>query len=320
MWRNEAIVIIKKLILSSNISVEYSRILQNKIRPRFSHHSLSLSNLLLSIWRHISNRKLVSRTLVSIKYQSFAERIFSRNLETKWRQSLCVSSYYLLALLVIYDYFPFFLIQFSENVIFLSRWKAFPPENGVQQMENRIVGGNGVTIEQHPYVISLRFRKQLLCGAAVLTIKSGLTAAHRLNEFEVPADYSAVAGSTSRAGDSGAQIRILHRFLMHPEYEPPSQEYDVGLIFNGVQSRHHWSTSRHAIKKSTTVDISDQVCYALDECKAVLTYAPVTGEYFRRNARQFCWIFEPNLDIFTLFQRQPIGHWRLGIWCSVLGT
>lgn len=98
-------------------------------------------------------------------------------------------------------------------------------------MEDRIVGGNGVTIKQHPYMISLRFRKQHLCGAAVLTIKSGLTAAHCLNEFEVPADYSAVAGSTSRAGDSGAQTRILDRFLLHPEYQPPSQEYDVGLIF-----------------------------------------------------------------------------------------
>lgn len=99
-------------------------------------------------------------------------------------------------------------------------------------MEDRIVGGGRTTIEEHPYMVSVRLGDKHVCGGSIVTETSALTAASCLSG-STPRNYAISSGSALRVGDFNSEIRSIYRFLRHPlhivEQKPPV--YDVGLIF-----------------------------------------------------------------------------------------
>lgn len=43
---------------------------------------------------------------------------------------------------------------------------------------NKIVGGKSTTIENHPYIISITHHNKHICGGAIISRKSVISAAH----------------------------------------------------------------------------------------------------------------------------------------------
>lgn len=86
--------------------------------------------------------------------------------------------------------------------------------------DDRIIGGNITTIEEYPYQCQLRRNNGHICGCSILTATRALTAAHCIRANEPPSMYSIKAGSTFRLdqGDPNAQIRVLSRFIRHPNW------------------------------------------------------------------------------------------------------
>lgn len=104
-------------------------------------------------------------------------------------------------------------------------------EENFRDNEDKIVGGNETTIEKHPHQVSFRSRDRHICGGSVISATVALTAAHCLTPRAQPSVYSIMAGSTLRTGDANAQIRILSRFMRHPQFNPNRISNDVGLVF-----------------------------------------------------------------------------------------
>jgi trypsin len=115
---------------------------------------------------------------------------------------------------------------FADDVEF-----SFEQELFDQSMDDKIIGGQQTTIQQHPYQVSLRARNRHICGGSVLTPTRALTAAHCLQANAQPAIYGIMAGSTLRLGDATQQLRTLSRFVRHQQYNPQRITNDIGLLF-----------------------------------------------------------------------------------------
>ncbi|XP_026544402.1 LOW QUALITY PROTEIN: transmembrane protease serine 9 [Notechis scutatus] len=95
----------------------------------------------------------------------------------------------------------------------------------------RIVGGSEALLGEFPWQVSLRESNEHFCGAAILTARWLVSAAHCFNEFQDPRTWMAQAGSIRLSGSEGsrAQAKVL-RILQHPSYNVESADYDAALL------------------------------------------------------------------------------------------
>ncbi|NWH70294.1 TMPS9 protease, partial [Piaya cayana] len=99
------------------------------------------------------------------------------------------------------------------------------------QTASRIVGGSEASRGEFPWQVSLRENNEHFCGAAILTEKWLVSAAHCFTEFQDPAMWAAYTGTTSLRGwDSGAVKMGIARIIPHPSYNADTADYDVAVL------------------------------------------------------------------------------------------
>uniref|UniRef100_A0A8C6JNX7 Uncharacterized protein n=1 Tax=Melopsittacus undulatus TaxID=13146 RepID=A0A8C6JNX7_MELUD len=99
------------------------------------------------------------------------------------------------------------------------------------QTAGRIVGGSEASRGEFPWQVSLRENNEHFCGAAILTEKWLVSAAHCFTEFQDPAMWAAYTGTTSlRGSDSGAVKMGIARIIPHPSYNTDTADYDVAVL------------------------------------------------------------------------------------------
>ncbi|XP_035784369.1 trypsin alpha-4-like [Anopheles albimanus] len=109
-------------------------------------------------------------------------------------------------------------------LIVVSCQAAVPRRN-----DARIVGGSDTTIENHPYVVSLRRNRMHSCGAAILNANTILTAAHCVYYPELQAsDFEVRAGSTFR--NEGGQLITVSEVHTHPDFDEWTLEWDIAVL------------------------------------------------------------------------------------------
>ncbi|KAM6294770.1 transmembrane protease serine 9 [Aegotheles albertisi] len=111
---------------------------------------------------------------------------------------------------------------------------GLPSECGsrpAMQTASRIVGGTEASRGEFPWQVSLRENNEHFCGAAILTEKWLVSAAHCFTEFQDPAMWAAYTGTTSlRASDSGTVRMDIARIIPHPSYNADTADYDVAVL------------------------------------------------------------------------------------------
>ncbi|XP_026319140.1 trypsin epsilon-like, partial [Hyposmocoma kahamanoa] len=92
--------------------------------------------------------------------------------------------------------------------------------------DDRIVGGQETTIEEHPYQVSFIVNNSYFCGGFVVSENYILTAAHCAQNVD-PTTVVLRAGSTWRK--NGTIIPIAE-VIPHPEYDNPRFDKDVAVM------------------------------------------------------------------------------------------
>ncbi|OPJ67998.1 transmembrane protease serine 9 isoform A [Patagioenas fasciata monilis] len=98
------------------------------------------------------------------------------------------------------------------------------------QTASRIVGGSEASRGEFPWQVSLRENNEHFCGAAILSEKWLVSAAHCFTEFQDPAMWAAYTGTNSLRSDSGAVKMSISRIIPHPSYNTDTADYDVAVL------------------------------------------------------------------------------------------
>ncbi|XP_010005565.1 PREDICTED: transmembrane protease serine 9 [Chaetura pelagica] len=99
------------------------------------------------------------------------------------------------------------------------------------QTASRIVGGSEASRGEFPWQVSLRENNEHFCGAAILTEKWLVSAAHCFTEFQDPAMWAAYTGTTSLRGSDSAAVKTgIARIIPHPSYNTDTADYDVAVL------------------------------------------------------------------------------------------
>ena len=101
----------------------------------------------------------------------------------------------------------------------------------------RIVGGTQVPDSRYPWMAAIYFRvadNRFLpgCGGSLVSDRWIVSAAHCFVTGDVPSDPNNVAfllGATDLTSDDGV-FRVVSRIVIHPEYNPNTQENDIALL------------------------------------------------------------------------------------------
>lgn len=97
---------------------------------------------------------------------------------------------------------------------------------GPVPFDNRIVGGENATIEEHPYQVSFVVNNSYFCGGFIVSENYIVTAAHCAQNVD-PSSVVLRAGSTWRK--NGTIIPIAE-VIAHPEYNNPAFDKDVAVM------------------------------------------------------------------------------------------
>ncbi|XP_061884654.1 transmembrane protease serine 9 [Entelurus aequoreus] len=94
---------------------------------------------------------------------------------------------------------------------------------------SRIVGGVTARRGEWPWIGSLQYQGQHICGATLIHSKWLLTAAHCFKSDTSPAHWAVSLGSVLRSGVGASVVRI-QRVIIHPAFHNTSLERDVALL------------------------------------------------------------------------------------------
>ncbi|KAJ3592092.1 hypothetical protein NHX12_007221 [Muraenolepis orangiensis] len=93
------------------------------------------------------------------------------------------------------------------------------------QYRSRIVGGNGSTLGQFPWQVSLHFKSKHVCGGSIIAPQWILTAAHCIVQQPL----------------SAAKAQAVEQILYHSLYQADGEDHDIALMrlshpldFNGI--------------------------------------------------------------------------------------
>ncbi|XP_049865486.1 trypsin-3-like [Pectinophora gossypiella] len=102
----------------------------------------------------------------------------------------------------------------------------FPNAREPIDNDNKIVGGQETTIEEHPYQVSFIVNNSYFCGGFIVSENYILTAAHCAQDVD-PSTVVLRAGSTWRR--NGTIIPIAE-VIPHPNYNQPAFDKDVAVM------------------------------------------------------------------------------------------
>ncbi|XP_075168585.1 trypsin-1-like [Haematobia irritans] len=93
---------------------------------------------------------------------------------------------------------------------------------------SRIIGGQFATPGQFPYQISLQSQGRHHCGGSLISETFIVTAAH-CTIGQNPNLMKVIVGATDLQTGEGQTFNI-EKFIVHPQYNPQTQDYDISLI------------------------------------------------------------------------------------------
>ncbi|XP_068280844.1 LOW QUALITY PROTEIN: transmembrane protease serine 9-like [Nyctibius grandis] len=95
-----------------------------------------------------------------------------------------------------------------------------------EEDESRIIGGRPCSIKQRPFQVALIKRGQILCGGSLIDAQWVLTAAH----CRQPINAVQVLIGTDTLRDRTGVVRLVSRFVVHPQYNPRKNDNDFMLL------------------------------------------------------------------------------------------
>ncbi|XP_016979446.1 transmembrane protease serine 9-like [Drosophila rhopaloa] len=104
------------------------------------------------------------------------------------------------------------------------------------QPEGRIINGTTVDIARHPYLVSLRYRRdeessyKHECAGVIISEQVLVTSAQCIDGLPEGTKILAVAGANTRNGTDGF-IYPVSNWTHHPNYDPLTVDNDVGVLF-----------------------------------------------------------------------------------------
>ncbi|XP_033728734.1 trypsin beta-like [Pecten maximus] len=126
---------------------------------------------------------------------------------------------------------------------------------------SRIINGDDVQIDNYPWQASLQFGSSHICGAAVVSSKVAITAAHCLNPNAQPNAYNIRVGSTLYSGSQGTVIPV-DNFIIHEAYDGNTGGFpnDIAILL--------FSEDITGTNKATAVPIpTDDSTFAGSKCQ-----------------------------------------------------
>jgi len=103
------------------------------------------------------------------------------------------------------------------------------------QPEGRIINGTTVDIARHPYLVSLRYRRDNEssymheCAGVIISEQALITSAQCLYGLPEETKLVAVAGANTRNGTDGF-IYPVANWTHHPNYDPVTVDNDIGVL------------------------------------------------------------------------------------------
>ncbi|NWW41497.1 ENTK Enteropeptidase, partial [Panurus biarmicus] len=102
-----------------------------------------------------------------------------------------------------------------------------------QNNGTRIVGGSNARIEAWPWIVSLHFNFQPICGASLVSDEWLVTAAHCVYGRQMkPSRWQAVLGlyDQSDLAQPPAVVRNIDRIIINPHYMKQTKDSDIALM------------------------------------------------------------------------------------------
>ncbi|EDV35570.1 uncharacterized protein Dana_GF12407 [Drosophila ananassae] len=122
------------------------------------------------------------------------------------------------------------------------------------QPEGRIINGTSVDIARHPYIVSLRYRRDAEssykheCAGVIYSEKVLLTCAQCLYNLEEGTKILAVAGANTRNGTDGI-VYPVSSWAYHSSFDTFTVDYDIGvLLLDTPLNLTHFGISSIAVR------------------------------------------------------------------------
>ncbi|XP_034944977.1 trypsin-like [Chelonus insularis] len=141
--------------------------------------------------------------------------------------------------LVIFINFITFILGTSSLSSSLISSRTADIQMNNETIANRIVGGESISIEAMPFMVSIQWRHEFShhCGGSYIKPSFVLTAAHCLVRNSgvhwTPEDYNAfvvMAGSSNLGYSPTWQIRNVEWIIPHPKFTFRPMTHDIGLV------------------------------------------------------------------------------------------
>ncbi|XP_053687212.1 chymotrypsin-1-like [Sabethes cyaneus] len=98
-------------------------------------------------------------------------------------------------------------------------------------ISSRIFDGLDASIEDFPFIISLRRNNSHSCGGSILTNNWMMTAGHCFKKLTAGVDILSVqVGRTEISKSVDSSVYAVDRFVVHPEYSQSKVNNDIALI------------------------------------------------------------------------------------------
>ena len=145
------------------------------------------------------------------------------------------------------------LITLLSSHLFFFRSASAVVQATTTDPHERIIGGKSAPPNRHPYVVSLQFHKNHICGGSLILNDVVLTAAHCLTNIHDDNNNAAVYSSSASSlevvigrhadlhNEEYGEVIPVVRHIVHERYKKSTFEYDFALLFleRSVQL-HHW--------------------------------------------------------------------------------